>query len=207
MSKLKIMGKEGQAVAEVEVTAATAGMRARPQLLRDVIVGYGRNRRRGTASTLTKGEVRGSGRKPWRQKGTGRARAGYRTSPVWRGGGVVFGPKPRDFSRRIPVGERRKALAAAFADKVRSGEVVVVDSIAGLGAKTGPVARWLKAIHAGTAPLIVMEKRDEELSRAVRNIPGVALAVRKDLNAWHLMAHRKVVLSKDDFGALQEQLA
>jgi large subunit ribosomal protein L4 len=205
METLKVLDGNGREAGTVAISEKLQKARVNPQLLHDVITGYRRNRRAGTASTLTKGEAAGSGKKPWRQKGTGRARAGYRRSPVWRGGGVTFGPKPRDFSRVIPKALRRKALAAAFADKVRGGEVVVVDAVACPG-KTKEMAGWLKKIGAVKKPLIVLGAPDPGVVRVTRNIPGASVAHRGALSAWLLMAHGSVVMARSEFELLQEQL-
>lgn len=206
METLDIIGKDGGKAGKVEIPQNLDRFRPALQLLREVVIGYRRNRRRGTASTLTKGEVSGSGRKPWRQKGTGRARAGYRTSPVWRGGGVVFGPKPRDFARSIPRGMRRKALAAAIADKLTNGEVVVVENVESATGKTKDMARWLDLIGAGKKPLIVVGSVEKKVAMAVRNIPGAAVIARSDLNALDVFQHEKIVVAGKDFEKIREQL-
>jgi len=206
MDTLKVVDNNGVVVGEVEVSAKLAQVRVNPQLLHDVIVGYQRNRRRGTASTLTRGEVSASGKKPWRQKGTGRARAGSVASPIWRGGGVTFGPKPRDFRRLIPRGLRERALEAAFADKLRESQVVVVDCIPDTGGKTKEMARWLTQIDAQRKPLIVLGEPGADVVRATRNIAGAAVARMESLNAWLLMAHGTLVMAKSVFTKLQERL-
>lgn len=204
MDTVKVVDRNGAVVSEMEVSAKLAGVN--PQLIHDVIVGYQRNRRRGTASTLTKGGVSASGKKPWRQKGTGRARAGYVSSPLWRGGGAAFGPKPRDFTRLIPQGLRGRALEAAFVDKLREGRVVVVESIPETGGKTKEMARWLAQIGAQKKPLVVLGGPAEEIVRATRNIAGAAVVRLESLNAWILMAHGAAVMTKDVFTKLQERL-
>ncbi|MCX6354587.1 MAG: 50S ribosomal protein L4 [Candidatus Aureabacteria bacterium] len=206
MDKVNVVDREGGKVGEAAVSQKLLDCRADAQLIHDVIVGYQRNQRKGSASTLTKGEVRGSGIKPWRQKGTGRARAGMRRSPLWRGGGVTFGPKPRDFFREIPKAMRGKALAALFADKIRSGNAVIVEQIGAPGGKTKDFALWLKKIDAGRKPLMIMKERNEEVARAARNIPGADVVTRGMLSAWLLAAHDKIVMEKGDFEAFQEQL-
>ncbi|MCX6338564.1 MAG: 50S ribosomal protein L4 [Candidatus Aureabacteria bacterium] len=206
MGTLKVVNDSGAVVGEVEVSEKLAQVRVNPQLLHDVIVGYQRNRRRGTASTLTRGEVRASGKKPWRQKGTGRARAGSVASPIWRGGGVTFGPQPRDFRRLIPRGLRERALEAVFADKLREGQVVVVERIPDTGGKTKKMARWLTQIDAQRKPLIVLGEPGVDVVRAARNIAGAAVARVESLSAWVLMAHGKLVVAKDVFNKLQERL-
>lgn len=207
MDILNVIDTQGQKVGEVAVSKKLLECHANRQLLHDVIVGYQRNQRQGNASTLTKGEVRGSGIKPWRQKGTGRARAGYRSSPVWRGGGVVFGPKPREYARVIPKELRRRALAGLFAEKVRSGQAVIVDRIEAPGAKTKAFAQWLQKIKAGKKPLIIVSECNQDLARASRNIPGAAVVTGAGLNAWLLAAHENVVIAKSYFESLQEKLA
>jgi large subunit ribosomal protein L4 len=206
METVKVIDQNGAVVSELEVSAKLAGAKVNPQLIHDVIVGYQRNRRRGTASTLTKGEVRASGKKPWRQKGTGRARAGYVSSPLWRGGGVTFGPKPRDFARVIPKGLRGRVLEAAFADKLGDGEVVVVEVIPTTGGKTKEMARWLSQIGAARKPLVVLSEPAEDVVRATRNIAGAAVVRLESLNAWILMRHGVIVMTKDVFTKLQERL-
>jgi len=206
MDKVNVVDREGGKAGEASVSQKLLDSHADAQLIHDVIVGYRRNQRKGSASTLTKGEVRGSGIKPWRQKGTGRARAGMRRSPLWRGGGVTFGPKPRDFFREIPKAMRGKALVALFADKVRNGNAVIVERIEAPGGKTKDFALWLKKINAGRKPLVILRERNEEVARAARNIPGAAVVTRGMLSAWLLAAHDRVVMEKDDFEAFQEQL-
>lgn len=206
METVKVVDQNGAVVSEVEVSAKLAGGGANPQLVHDVIVGYRRNRRRGTASTLTKGGVKASGKKPWRQKGTGRARAGYVSSPLWRGGGVTFGPKPRDFARSIPQGLRGRVLEAALADKLREGQLVVVDGLPDTGGKTKAMARWLKQIGAVRKPLVVLSGPAADVVRATRNIAGAAAVGMESLNAWVLMSHGALVMTRDVFTKLQERL-
>ncbi|MEJ2744979.1 MAG: 50S ribosomal protein L4 [bacterium] len=204
METVKVVDQNGAVVSEVEVSAKLAG--ANPQLIHDVIVGYKRNRRRGTSSTLTKGEVSASGKKPWRQKGTGRARSGYVSSPLRRGGGVTFGPKPRDFTRLIPQGLRGRALEAALADKLCEGQIVVVERIPDTGGKTKEMARWLAQVGAEKKPLVVLGEPAENVVRATRNIAGAAVVRVESLNAWMLLAHGVVVMAKEVFTKLQERL-
>jgi large subunit ribosomal protein L4 len=164
------------------------------------------DRRRGTASTKRRGEVAGGGRKPWRQKGTGRARAGSIRSPLWRGGGVVFGPKPRDYSFSLPRKLRRLALRAALSAKLSQGKLIVVDSLA-LGApKTKEALAFLRAVNALPKALVVTEQPDLALKRAVRNLPGTKLTTVASLNPYDLLAHEKVVFSRQAIARLEEVL-
>jgi len=206
MESLNVVDAAGGRIGEVAVSKKLRELSADAQLIHDVIVGYMRNQRRGTASTLTRGEVRGSGIKPWRQKGTGRARAGMRRSPLWRGGGATFGPKPRSFYRVIPKGLRNKALGALFADKVRNGKVIIVESIEAPGGKSKALAGLFRKIGAGRKPLIVSGQRNKETGRAVRNIAGADLVEGNALNPWLIISHDTVVMTRADFENLQEKL-
>ncbi len=206
METVKVIDQNGAVVSEVEVSAKLAGARVNPQLIHDVIVGYQRNRRRGTASTLTKGGVKASGKKPWRQKGTGRARARYVSSPLWRGGGLTIGPQPRDFTRLIPQGLRGRVLEGALADKLREGRLVVVESLPETGGKTKAMARWLAQVQAQKKPLVVLDEPVKDVVRATRNIAGAAVVRVDSLNAWMLMTHGVVVMTKGVFAKLQERL-
>lgn len=206
MDTIKVIDKNGNEVGKVEVAEKLTKIHGNPQLLHDVAVGYLRNLRQGTASTLKKGEVAASGSKPWRQKGTGRARVGSRGSPLWRGGGIIFGPKPRNYRRKIPRGMRRLALTSTVAAKLREGNVIVVDKIEADAPKTKVMAKWLANIGAGRKPLIVLGDGDKGMARLLRNIEGVSLVTPGGLNAHFLLAHGKLVISRGDFEALQERL-
>jgi large subunit ribosomal protein L4 len=206
MKSVKVVDKDGKKIGEVEIAEGLASVRVDQQLLNDVIVGYQRNRRHGNASTLSKSGVSASGRKPWRQKGTGRARAGSAASPVWRGGGIAFGPKPRNYARAIPRELRRKALAGALAAKLEEGRIIIVDKIESGSGRTKAMAAWLKKIDADRKPLIVMDSFDNEVEKATRNIAGADTVPRTALNAYVIMAHDKVVISRSDFENLQERV-
>lgn len=206
MVTLKVVDKNGKKVGELTVAEGLVKARVSPQLIHDVVVGYLRNMRQGTVSTKSRGEITASGKKPWRQKGTGRARAGSRSSPIWRGGGVAFGPKPRDFRKTIPKALRRKALASALSVKLREGDVIVVDRIEGETGKTKQMAAWLARIGAVEKPLVVLKERGGTAERALRNIAGVSLVTASGLNAYLLLAHGKLVISREDFEAVQERV-
>jgi len=164
------------------------------------------NRRRGTASTKTRHYVSGGGRKPWRQKGTGRARAGSTRSPIWTGGAVVFGPLPRDHHYRIPRSARRAALRAALADKVRQGLAMVVESISLAEPKTKRMAEWLDALKIEESALVVLAEADPAVERATRNLPH-AKALRVDgLNVYDVLRYRTLVLTKDAVARIGERL-
>ena len=170
------------------------------------VVAYLRNQRRGTASTKTRGEVAGSNRKPWRQKGTGRARAGTRSSPVWRGGGVAFGPRPRDFHRRVPKGIKRLAFRRALSEKISAGDVIVLEELNLSEPKTRVIAEILKKLDVRNGALIVTGAEDRVLRLAARNIPGVAVAASDDVNTYQLLRYRKVVATSEALKKLQVRL-
>ncbi|RKX32577.1 MAG: 50S ribosomal protein L4 [Verrucomicrobia bacterium] len=177
------------------------------QAVHEAIVAYLANQRRGTASTLTKGEVAGSNRKPWRQKGTGRARAGYRQSPLWRGGGVAFGPKPRSYRRELPRKVKRLALRRAFSERVAAGEVMILEDLHLEQPKTRLFSEIMKKLSLTRGALFVVDKLDRNLFLASRNIPGVEVVAASDVNAYQMLRYRRVVVTSRGMQALEERLA
>ena len=178
------------------------------QAVHDVVVALRANRRRGTASTKTKAEVNLSGAKPWRQKGTGRARAGYKSSPVWVGGGVAFGPHPRDYSKKVPKKVKALAFRKALSERVLAGDVLLVDAFAVTEAKT----KQFLALVAETAGnvrkiLIIGAGFDDKTYLAARNVKNALLARAADVNTEQLLAFEKVVVTKDALAPLSERLA
>jgi large subunit ribosomal protein L4 len=178
------------------------------QAVHDVVVALRANRRRGTASTKTKAEVNLSGAKPWRQKGTGRARAGYKSSPVWVGGGVAFGPHPRDYSKKVPKKVKALAFRKALSERVLAGDVLLVDAFAVTEAKT----KQFLALVAETAGnvrkiLIIGAGFDDKTYLAARNVKNALLARAADVNTEQLLAFDKVVVTKDALAPLSERLA
>jgi large subunit ribosomal protein L4 len=173
------------------------------QAVHDVIVALRANRRSGTANTKTKGEVAFSGAKPWRQKGTGRARAGYKSSPIWEGGGVVFGPKPRDYSKKTPKSVRRLALRKALSSKIIDGDVLTVDSFSVDEPKTRSFVSLLRDVVGDEAKtLIVSVSFDEQTYLAARNVKPTLLMTAAEVNTEQLLAFRKIVLVGDALQAL-----
>jgi large subunit ribosomal protein L4 len=164
------------------------------------------NRRRGTASTKTRHFVSGGGRKPWRQKGTGRARAGSTRSPLWEGGAVVFGPLPRDHHYRLPRSARRAALRAALADKVRRGLAKVVERIALPEPKTRRMAEWLEGLKIEESALVVLAEADAVVERATRNLPYAKTLRVEGLNVYDVLRYRTLVLTKDAVPRIAERL-
>jgi large subunit ribosomal protein L4 len=176
------------------------------QVVHDTIVAYRANRRSGSANTKTKAEVNLSGSKPWRQKGTGRARAGYKSSPVWVGGGVVFGPKPRDYSKKLTKQTKRIALNKALSEKIKSGDVFTVADFAVAEAKTKNFIKLLADITPETKTLVVSATFDETTYRAARNVKPTLLMTAQEVNAEHLLLHRKVVITQDALAQLADRI-
>ena len=178
------------------------------QAVHDVVVALRANRRRGTASTKTKADVRLSGAKPWRQKGTGRARAGYKSSPVWVGGGVAFGPHPRDYSKKVPKKVKTLAFRKALSERVLAGDVLLVEDFKVSEAKTKQFLT-LVADTAGNARkmLIVGNGFDEKTYLAARNVRDTLLARAAEVNTEQLLAFDKVIVTRDALATLSERLA
>src|SRR5216684_5705059 len=169
--KLTIKDSKGQNQGELEVKFPLLEDGKGTQAVHDVVVAYQASQRMGTACTKTMGEVAGSGKKPWRQKGTGRARAGSFASPLWRGGGVVFGPKPRDFSKKVSRNTRQLALRKALTERLRAGDVLVVDELKLGSGKTKEFVGVLSALELKGSALIVAQAADKNLALASRNVP------------------------------------
>jgi large subunit ribosomal protein L4 len=173
------------------------------QAVHDVVVAMRAARRSGTACTKTKAEVALSGAKPWRQKGTGRARAGYKSSPVWVGGGVVFGPKPRDYSKKVTRGVRRLAFSKALSSRIIAGDVLVADSFAVAEPKTKKFLAALQAVTAESKVLIISSDFDDNTKLAARNVQPALLMTASEVNTEQLLKFKKIVITQ---GAM-EQLA
>jgi large subunit ribosomal protein L4 len=183
-------------VGEVEVPAALVSGPPRETLLHDVVLSQLANRRAGTAATKTKGFVSGGGKKPWKQKGTGRARAGSSRSPLWAGGGTIFGPQPRDYGYRLPKTARRAALRAAIGNRHAEGRLVVVDGISLAEPKTKHMAEWLRGLGIDGSALIVLAERDEAVERAIRNLPQRKLLLTRGLNVYDVLGHAYLVMTR-----------
>jgi large subunit ribosomal protein L4 len=181
-------------------------LKARPHLLHQTVLMQLANRRAGTAATKSKGFVRGGGKKPWRQKGTGRARAGSIRSPIWVGGGTIFGPQPRDYSYRMPRTARRKALVSALSLKNRDGKIIVVDKLEPEQPKTKIMAQALAQLKVQSA-LIVIAAADERIERASRNLPKVKVLRVDGLNVYDLLRYEHLILTEGALRAIEERLA
>lgn len=208
---LPVFSAQGVQVGEIEVSPALFAAAPRPQVLQAAAEAYLANQRQGNAATKTRGEVAGSTRKLYRQKGTGRARAGSRRSPTRVGGGVAFGPLPRDYRQRLPQKVRRLALFGALSDRAAAGEIKVLDALALEKISTKTIAALLEALGLTAAlkrdqpvALLVTDTPDEVLRRSARNIPGLALGRAADLNAYAVLQFRHLLFTREGLARLQE---
>ena len=177
------------------------------QDLHDVVVALRANRRSGSANTKTKAEVAYSGKKPWRQKGTGRARAGYASSPIWSGGGVVFGPKPRDYSKKVPKSVKRLALLKALSSRIVAGDVLVAEEIKVATPKTKDFVSFLKSQTEASKVLLIATQFDEITYKAARNIQPVLLNTADQVNTEQLLQFQKIIVTNEALAKLAERLA
>ena len=192
-------------VIQPELKQEIFGAKTRPHLLHQTVMMQLNKRRAGTAATKSRGWVRGGGKKPWRQKGTGRARAGSIRSPIWVGGGTVFGPQPRDYSFRMPRKARKEALLSALSLKNREGKVIVVDKLELEDAKTKLMARALAELKV-TSALIVIAQPDEKIERSCRNLPAVKVLRVEGLNVYDLVGYQHLILTEGALKRLEERL-
>ena len=206
--KIAIKDLKGNNQGELEVKFELVEDGRGTQAVHDAVVAYQAAQRMGTACTKNVGDVAGTNKKPWRQKGTGRARAGSFQSPLWRGGGVVFGPKPRDFTKKINGKTRQLALRKALSERLKAGDVVVVDDFKLGSAKTKEVVGVLAALDlsAGTA-LIVAQEADKNLTLASRNLANVALTTSDLLNTYDVLRPDKLVFTKGAFEKVEARLS
>jgi len=206
MPKVALYNTQGSQVGEIQLKDEIFGIEPNESVVHEAVVMQMASVRRGTSSTKSRGEVRGGGRKPWRQKGTGRARVGTTRSPIWRGGSIVFGPKPRDYSYSIPKKKRRLALKSVLSAKVLDGELIVLDELSFEQPKTKEMIRVLDALKAQKA-LVVTRDLDENVYKSARNIQGIIPITASDLNVYDILCHDKLVITKDAVAKVEEVLA
>lgn len=206
MPKVAVYNKEGATVGEITLSDAVFGAEVNPGLLHEVVQMYLANQRQGTSDTKTRAEVSGGGKKPWRQKGTGRARQGSTRAPHWRHGGIVFGPHPRKFGWTMPKKARRAALRQALSAKLASGELIVVDSFELEAPKTREVVSLLKNLKAEGKAFIVTAEENTNVYKSARNIPGVRANAARNLNVYEVLASGKLVLTQDAVAKVEEVL-
>jgi large subunit ribosomal protein L4 len=206
MSTLTIHDMKGTAIGNVELADSLMTLDRGDQAVRDAVVAYLAGLRAGTASTLSKGEVAGSNKKPWRQKGTGRARAGYRQSPIWRGGGVAFGPHPRSFEQKLNKKVGRLAFRRAFSEKVAAEAVRIVEDLSLPEAKTKAFASLMKSLGVAAPALFVLDKVARNVVLAARNIENVEVVRASEVNVYQILRYPTVVLNKAGFEQVKVRL-
>jgi len=204
--KLTIKDITGKDQGELEVKFPLVEGGKGTQAVHDTVVAYQAAQRMGTACTKNVGEVAGTNKKPWRQKGTGRARAGSFQSPLWRGGGVVFGPKPRDFTKKVSRTTKQLALRKAMSERLRAGDVLLVDDLKLGSAKTKEFVSVLSALELKGSALIVAHAADKNLMLASRNVPKVALTTSDSLNTYDVLRSDKLVFTRSAFEQLEARL-
>lgn len=207
MAKFTVHNVKGETVGDIELSDAVFAAPVNQALLHAAVVRYLANQRQGTAKTKTRSEVAGGGRKPWRQKGTGRARHGSIRSPIWRGGGVTFGPAPRDFRLEMPRKARRAALRSALSAKASSGDIVVLDSLEFAEPKTKQVVGLLKNLKIDGKALILTGDVQTAVYKSARNLPGVKAEEARNVNVYDILNHGKVIMTEAAARRLEEVLA
>ena len=205
MQKAQVLDKRGNVTSEIELPDAVFSYPVKPHLLYEAAINFEANQRRGTATTKTRAEVSGSNRKPWRQKGTGRARAGATRSPLWRHGGTTFGPRPKDYSYDLPTAVRRNALKSALAAKKADGQILILEDLRLPAAKTKEAAALLKALKVDSA-LVVDGRDNAALFTALRNIPKVKAVDWQRVNTHDVLSYKWLVVSAQAFAAWMEKL-
>jgi len=203
MPKAALYDITGAEIGEVELSEAVFGAPVNEAVLHEVVTAYLANQRQGTQSALTRSEVSGGGIKPYRQKGTGRARQGSTRSPQWRHGGVVFAPKPRDYRKSVNKKVKRIAMHSALSGKAAENEIVVFDALNIAAPKTKEMVKVLNAMDIGKA-LIVLPEKDEIVERASGNIPGVKTTLVGTLNVYEILKYEKLILTKESLKKVEE---
>ena len=207
MSNIQVVNMAGQQVGEIELNDAVFGIEPNAAVMHDVVVNFLANQRQGTQSALTRAEVSGGGRKPWRQKGTGHARQGSTRAPQWRHGGIVFAPKPRTYRYTLNKKVRRLAMKSAFSAKVNENEMIVLDALTVERYSTKTVVNMLKAVGANAKALIVLSENNAQIIKSAANIPGVKTALVNTLNVYDILNADKFIVVKDAVAQIEEVYA
>ena len=207
MPKVALYDMNGAQVGEVELNDSVFGIKPNEAVLHDFVKMQLANKRVGTSSTKTRGEIRGGGKKPWRQKGTGRARVGSSRNPVWRGGGIVFGPRPRDYGYTLPRKIRRLAMRSALSSKVQDNQITIVDELKFGEPRTKLMVKTLELLKAGRKVLLVTADGNANVVKSARNIPGVK-PVRVDfINVYDLLKYETLLITQDAVARVEEVFA
>ena len=207
MPKALVYDMTGKKVGEIELSEAVFGITPNETVLHSAVKNHLANRRQGTQSALTRAEVSGGGKKPWRQKGTGRARTGSTRSPVWTHGGVAFAPKPRDYSFSLNKKTKRLALKSALSDKALSGDIIVIEDLKMDEIKTSTFKSFLGSVGADDKVMVITENVDENVIKSARNIPGVTTTIATILSPYEILNKRKLVVDKAALQKIEEVYA
>ncbi|MBK6088252.1 50S ribosomal protein L4 [Ruminococcus difficilis] len=207
MPNVQVVDMQGKNVGSVDLAESIFGIEPNAAVMHQMVVSYLANQRQGTQSALTRSEVSGGGRKPWRQKGTGRARQGSTRAPQWYHGGVVFAPKPRDYRFSVNKKVKRLAMKSALSSKAQAEEIIVIDSIAFDEIKTAKAAAMLKAVGSEKKALIVLPEVDEKAIKSARNIPGVKTTQVNEMNVYDILNADKLIIAKDALTKIEEVYA
>ncbi len=207
MPNVQVVDMQGKNVGSVDLAESIFGIEPNAAVMHQMVVSYLANQRQGTQSALTRSEVSGGGRKPWRQKGTGRARQGSTRAPQWYHGGVVFAPKPRDYRFSVNKKVKRLAMKSALSSKAQAEEIIIIDSIAFDEIKTAKAAAMLKAVGSEKKALIVLPEVDEKAIKSARNIPGVKTAQVNEMNVYDILNADKLIIAKDALTKIEEVYA
>ncbi len=207
MPKVQVLDINGQKVDEMQLSDAVFGIKPNKVLLHEMVVNYLANQRQGTQSALTRAEVAGGGKKPWRQKGTGHARQGSIRAPQWRHGGIVFAPKPRDYSYTVNKKEKRLAMKSAFSAKVIDNNVIILDKLTLDDYKTRDIVNMLSAVNANKKTLLVLPDVDKKVIFSARNIPGVKTAQVNTLNVYDILNYDSLIIVRDAVSKIEEVYA
>lgn len=197
MAEFDIKDKNNKSIGKINLPEEVFGIKAKTGVVHNAVVNFLANQRQGTHATKTKGLVRGGGKKPWKQKSTGRARAGSNRSPLWRGGGVIFGPQPRDYSYELPKKAKKLALNAVLSGKLSDGEITVIDELIIEKPRTKDMISILKNLGLeGEKTLIVLPEKNENVMLSARNIPGITVKRASDLNPYEVAVHKRLLMTK-----------
>lgn len=207
MSSLAVLDMAGKKVSDIELNDSVFGIEPNMSAMHLLVVSYLANQRQGTQSTRTRSEVSGGGKKPWRQKGTGRARQGSIRAPQWTGGGVALGPKPRDYRYRLNKKVRKLAFVSALSAKAQADEIIVIEDLKMDEIKTAKIASMLKDLNVNSKALIVTAENDTNVYKSARNIKGVKVSNVPTLNTYEILNHEKFIISKDAIAKIEEVLA
>jgi large subunit ribosomal protein L4 len=207
MAKFDLYGINGKIDGSVKASDEVFSAPINEQIVNETLNWYLATGRQGSANTKTRAEVSGGGRKPWRQKGTGRARIGDNRAPHWRHGGVAFGPKPRDYSFNLPIKVRKAAIRAVLSDKAQSGKIKVIEKLSLKQAKTKEMVNMLESLGVKESALIIISAHDDAVERASRNIKGIKVTLGRALNVYDLLKHDEMIITKDAIPVLEEAYA